>query len=114
MRLTANNYGAKATIAADELGKSIPAADLGCSRNRNSACRAHTTTNANGTTDSSTSPSLCDRNRHRRHARFVRCGGRRFRRERPFLVFWNAVMQYRTPDLCPETAATLAFTGATC
>jgi hypothetical protein len=57
--LDANNYGAKATIAADELGKSIPAADLGMlSQIGIPLAGLNTTTDAHGETNSSTSPSL--------------------------------------------------------
>lgn len=57
--LDANNYGAKATIAADELGKSIPASDLGMLAQIGIPLAGlNTTTNANGTSNSSTSPSL--------------------------------------------------------
>ncbi len=57
--LDANNYGAKATIAAQELGKSIPATDLGMlSQIGIPLAGLNTTTSANGTSNSSVSPSL--------------------------------------------------------
>lgn len=57
--LSAANQPAQATITADELGKSIPATDLGMlSQIGIPLAGLNTTTNSNGTTNSSTSPSL--------------------------------------------------------
>lgn len=57
--LDANNYGAKATIAADELGKSIPATDLGMlSQIGLPLAGLNMTQNGTSDTNSSTSPSL--------------------------------------------------------
>lgn len=56
--LDANNYGAKATIAADELAKSIPAADLGILAQIGiPLSQLNMTQNGTSTTDSSVSPS---------------------------------------------------------
>jgi hypothetical protein len=56
--LDANNYGAKATIAADELGKSLPATDLGMlSQIGLPLAGLNTTTNGTGTSNQSVSPS---------------------------------------------------------
>jgi hypothetical protein len=56
--LDANNYGAKATIAADELGKSIPATDLGMlSQIGIPVAGLNMTSNGTSTTDQSVSPS---------------------------------------------------------
>lgn len=57
--LDANNAGAKSLIAADELGKSIPASDLGMlSQIGIPLAGLNTTTNGQSTTDQSVSPSL--------------------------------------------------------
>lgn len=56
--LDANNYGAKAVLAAQELGKSIPASDLGMLAQIGIPLAGlNTTTNSNGTSDQSVSPS---------------------------------------------------------
>jgi hypothetical protein len=57
--LNANDWGAQHTIAAQELGKSIPATDLGMlSQIGIPIAGMNTTTNQNRTTNQSTSPSL--------------------------------------------------------
>jgi hypothetical protein len=57
--LSAKNYGATSTIAADELGKSIPATDLGMLAQIGIPIAGlNTTTNGNTTTDQSVSPSM--------------------------------------------------------
>jgi hypothetical protein len=57
--LDANNWGDKATIAAQELGKSIPASDLGMlSQIGIPLAGLNTTTNSNGTSNTKTDPSL--------------------------------------------------------
>lgn len=57
--LSANNYGAQQTIAADELAKSIPAADLGMLAQIGIPLAGlNMTMNGNSTTDQSVSPSL--------------------------------------------------------
>lgn len=56
--LDANNWGAKSVLAAQELGKSIPATDLGMlSQIGIPLAGLNTTTNSNGTSNSSVSPS---------------------------------------------------------
>lgn len=57
--LNANNYGAQQTIAADELGKSIPASDLGMlSQIGIPLAGLNTTRTGTGTSDTTSSPSL--------------------------------------------------------
>jgi hypothetical protein len=57
--LDANNWGAKSVLAAQELGKSIPASDLGMlSQIGIPLAGLNTTTDSNGTSNSSVSPSL--------------------------------------------------------
>jgi hypothetical protein len=57
--LDANNYGAKATIAADELGKSIPATDLGMlSQIGIPLAQLNMTSNTNQNTNTTSNPSM--------------------------------------------------------